>query len=223
MPNENMPYQKYYSRYRKYYQRNIDPFVRSKHATAYSMIILSLFTIAFFGMFAIRPTLRTIIELKRQIKDNKEIDLALQTKINSLMVAQEEYQFIKDFVPAISEALPNQPNITNLLLSIENLALEKQATITSIQVQSVIYKPINKEINNENDSFVKPVITNFQPSPIDISLKVSANYQQLYEFLEKLLTMRRLVTAKSLEIMPNNIPEQGTVKILLRFNTYYLK
>jgi len=217
MQSQKLPYQTYYSKYRKYYNQRINPFVRSKHASAYTMIILSIFTVSFFGMFAIRPTIRTIVELKRQIQDNKEIDQALQNKINSLMMAQEEYQFITDFVPAINEALPDQPNIAGLLVHLDKLATEKEATITGLQVQSISFKPPTSSTTDKT----KATVT--QPTTIDIMIKLSGNYQQLLPFLEKLLTMRRTVVAKSLEITPEGVAGQANLKLLLRLNSYYLK
>lgn len=213
---QKIEYQTFYSKYRKYYNQRINPFVRSKHASAYSMIILSIFTIAFFGMFAIRPTIRTIVELKRQIKDNQEIDTALQNKINSLMMAQEEYQFISDFVPAINEALPNQPEVATLLMHLEKLASEKEATITGLQVQSITFKPSSTPTTD------KAKVNTTQPASIDVMLKLSGNYQQLLPFLEKLFAMRRTVTAKSLEITQEGV-NSVNLRLLLRLNAYYLK
>lgn len=217
MDIQKIDYRKNLTRYRRLYDQRINPFVKSKHATAYSMVILSIFTIAFFGMFAIRPTLKTIVELKRQIEDNKQLDETLRKKIDSLVTAQEEYQFIKDFIPAINEALPEQPNIAKVLTKIEDLAAENQATISALQIQSISFQNVPSG-NNKKASTAIP-----QPTSIDVSLKMAGSYQQLISFLQGLFTMRREVDATFLELTPDATSANATLKLLLKINTYYLK
>lgn len=217
MEIQKIDYRKNLSRYRRLYDQRIDPFVKSKHATAYSMIIFSIFTIAFFGMFAIRPTLKTIIELKRQIEDSKQINETLRKKIDALVTAQEEFQFIKDFLPAINEALPEQPNIAKVLTKIEDLANQNQATISALQVQSISFK------NTPADEGKKAKTIVPQPTSIDISLKLAGTYRQLSSFLQGLFTMRREVDTTSLELTPETTGANATLKLLLKINTYYLK
>lgn len=214
MQIQGTDYQKRFVRYRKYYSQRINPFLKSRHATAYTMVVLSIFTISFFGFFAIRPTVKTIVELKRQIEDNQIVDKALQKKIDDLVIAQEEYQLIKDFVPAINEALPDTPNLTQALVKIESLASSQQASVSAMQVQSVTFQPGNidtskKEISNK-------------PTTIDIAIKVSGNYKQLDAFLDKLFKTRRTITAQNLELLPET-SETATLKLVLKLNTYYLK
>lgn len=211
-------YKKQYSRYRKIYNERLSPFVKSKHARAYTMIILSLFTVSFFGFFAIKPTLTTVVELKRKINDARILDSALQKKIDSLVRAQEEYQFVKDFIPAIEEALPDNPDVAKALLKIESLASDKQATITGLQTQAIIYKSIEiASLSAKNKDILTAKILS-----LDFSAALSGTYTQLTAFLEKLFTMRRTVTALSLELVPQG-EQKATLKLLLRLNIYYLQ
>ena len=71
------------------YQSVSQSFKRKK-TQAYTMFILSLFTISFFSIFAIRPTLKTVTSLHREIEDLEKIDEKLTTKINQLISAQAE-------------------------------------------------------------------------------------------------------------------------------------
>lgn len=217
MQIQTFDYRKHYSRYRKYYDERLSLYLKSKQATAYTMIILSLFTVSFFGIFAIRPTLTTIVELKRKIDDATILDTALQKKIDTLVQAQEQYQFIKDFIPAIEEALPEKPDIANALLKIENIASEKKATVSALQVQSIVYKsPETATTSAENKDILSTKLL-----ALDFSANISGTYEQVTGFLEKLFTMRRTVNALSLELIPEG--KQTTLKLLLSLNIYYLK
>lgn len=213
MQLQQTDYQKRFVRYRKYYSQKINPFLKSKHATAYTMVILSIFTISFFGFFAIRPTVKTIVELKRQIEDSQIVDNALQKKIDDLVIAQEEYQLIKDFVPLVNEALPDIPNLTQALGKIETLASDQQASVSAMQVQSVTYQGKSTDTSKKVSD---------KPTTIDISIRVSGNYKQLDAFLDKLFKTRRTITAQNLELLPETT-ETAALKLVLRLNAYYLK
>lgn len=216
MQIEKDHYKTYVTRYRKYYAQNVVPFIKSKHATAYSMIILSLLTISFFGMFAIRPTIKTITELQRQIEDSKQLDELLQNKINQVVNAQDEYQLIQDFVPAINQALPNNPRLASVLGDIESLASEYGATVSAIQVQAITYTPIS-----ESDIQEEVIVSeNAKPASIDMAIQLDGSYPELSAFLERLLTMRRTVTAQNLELSPDS--DNATLGLVLRLNGYYL-
>lgn len=202
-------------KYRRYYHQAI-PFLKSRHATAYTMIILSLFTISFFGFFAIRPTLRTIVELKKQIEDSRIVDEALQKKINSLIIAQEEYQLVKNLIPSINNALPSQPDLTDILMKIESLVTSAQATISAINISPITYYPNpdnsqnNKKLSNETVS-------------IDINISIIGdNYRQINQFLNKLLKTRRTILTNNVDLIPIKAKDQS-LQLLLKVNTYYLK
>lgn len=207
MPIQRLDYRKHITRYRKYYDRTINPFVRSTHATAYTMAIISLFTVSFFGMFAVRPTLRTIVELNRQITDSKTVSENLQKKIDTIVVAQEEYQLVKPFIEAVNQALPDEPNLTSLLTQLNGLISNTDATISALQIQPVTYFATN---------------SSSQPTLINFSLALTGTYAQLYATLDKILTMRRTFTAESIEFVPEET-DTATLKISLRLNSYYLK
>lgn len=207
MPIQKLDYRKHITRYRKYYDRTINPFVRSNHATAYTMAIISLFTVSFFGMFAIRPTLRTIVELNRQITDSKTVSENLQKKIDTIVVAQEEYQLVKPFIEAVNQALPDEPNLTSLLTQLNGLISNTDATISALQIQPITYFAANPSS---------------QPTLINFSLALTGTYAQLYATLDKILTMRRTFTAESIEFVPEET-DTATLKISLRLNSYYLK
>ncbi len=209
-------YQRQLLSYRKYYERHVDGLIKSKQATAYVMVILSLFSISFFGVFAIRPTVKTIVELNRQINDANQVNTALQKKIDDLVTAQEEYQFIKEFVPAIEQALPNQPNLSQVIIKIEDLVNDQEATVAGLSVDTITYKKTDIE-----DVATTEVSTG--ATPIDISLQLDGNYSNFSEFLGKLFTMRRTVTADSLELKATEKDQEILLNLLLNLKSFYLK
>lgn len=213
----NIPYQKGFSVYRKYYSRHLGSLVKSKQATAYMMIVLSLFTISFFGIFAIRPTVKTIVELNRQIEDAQKVNETLQKKIDTLVRAQEEYQLIKEFVPAIDEALPNKPNLATVVTKIENLANEKEATVSALSVGKIVYK---QQITD--DLRASPQNTTDAVS-IGINLTLDGTYVEFASFLNSLFKMRRTVTSDNLTLAIGGSSAVIKLSLGLDLNSYYLK
>ncbi len=199
---------------KKYRHLKIKPLTSPKQTIAYTMLILSLFTVSFFGFVAIRPTLKTIFELRKQIEDSRLVDEALQKKIDNLIIAQQEYQLIKNLLPLINEALPSEADLTKALLKIENLANEYELTISSLQVGPITYQTKNEDslVNKE---------PNGTTATIDIQIQLKGHYQQINKFLEKLFNTRRIITTNSLALSP--ISQEEGLNLSLKLNTYYLK
>lgn len=208
----------YIKKYRHYYSPYLGTLLKSKKTKAYSLAILSILTISFFGFFAIRPTVKTITELQRKIEDSKKVDEALQQKINSLISAQEGYQLVKNFVPAINEALPTEPDIARILQQIEQLTNDNGATFSAFEIGSVNYNPQNLTKNSE----ITPSIAGAKETSIEISTKISGNYSQLSTLLDRLLKSRRTINADSLEYTINT-GQSPELKLILELNGYYLK
>ena len=152
-----------------------------KRVKAYTMLILSLFTISFFGFFALKPTLSTIASLNRQIEDNREIDQKLSKKINQLVAAQAEYEVIAPFIPKIKKALPEKPEYIGLLNDLESIRTVGSATISGISIDSV-------------------KIESKSPGLISISVGAQGSYIPLEDLVEKTLSNERLMVILSLNM-----------------------
>lgn len=153
---------------------------RSKHNHAYAMLILSLFTMSFFGFFALRPTLVTIATLNRQIDDSRELDRRLSEKLNSLVQAQAEYEVVVPFLSKINNAIPENPEYPSLLTDIESITDNSRAdTVSKFQLGSVKL--------NAQDS-----------GKIGLSVDSEGGYLSLESFIEQILSNARLLTINSL-------------------------
>lgn len=101
---------------------------------AYTGILLSLFAVTFFGIFAIRPTLKTIGELTSQIRGQKEIVATLDQKINSLETAQKTWQEITPHISILNQALPEIPNAEIFIRQVETFALQENLIIQDLSL-----------------------------------------------------------------------------------------
>jgi len=166
-----------YYRYRRYFF-NIRQFYKGKKARVYTEIVLYFLTTAFFLFFAIRPTVLTISELIKKIKDQRLIAQKLEEKINALNLAQQELRAIQDNLYLVDQALPKDSQISILIKQIEFLGIRNNVVIEGVQYSSL---PLKDKIQEGKKEEVK------------FKTGVSGNYQDLKNFLFSLFNLRRII------------------------------
>ncbi len=217
-------YKTEYERYRKYYQ-SIEPVLKKPKSSAYTMAIFSFLAISLFGWYGIRPTLQTILFLRREIADNKEVNKRMEDKITHLVEAQAAYQGTVDSLPLIDEALPHDPEVLSLIAQLRNLAAENGGSLSAVQVPSV---PI---LGNQ----ATPSGTTAQAgklTEIPLVVVITGPYTRLISFLDGLVHMRRIATLKTISMAQTKeeiisggkiATASGTLlRLVAKINTYYL-
>lgn len=172
-----------YHRYRRYFL-DIGQFYKKKKVRVYTEIVLSLLTVSFFLVFAIKPTLTTIAGLVKTIEDQKLVSKTLAEKINALGLAQTEYNLVTNDIYLIDEALPKDSQISLLVKQLEVLARRSEITIETIRFDQVYLKGIS--------SSTKETV----PS-VNFSFAASGEYQNLKLFLKSLSSLRRIIQVES--------------------------
>jgi hypothetical protein len=170
--------------------------IKSKNIQAYTMLIMSLFTISFFGIFAIRPTLNTIANLNRQIADLKEVDERLSTKINQLIGAQAEYETIVPYIPKIKRAIPDEPKYISTLSDVELIRNTSSATVSSVKIDSI-------------------VLGSSKPGFVDIELESQGDFIPIEQLVDQILSNERLMIVLSLNLSQSRNTENTNRKIKL--------
>lgn len=178
-----LAWQTEYHRYRRYFL-DIGQFYKKKKVRVYTEIVLSLLTVSFFLVFAIKPTLTTIAGLMKTIEDQKLVSKTLAEKINALGLAQTEYNLLTNDIYLINEALPKDSQISLLVKQLEVLARRSGITIETIKFDQVYLKGIS--------SSTKETV----PS-VNFSFAASGEYQNLKLFLKSLSSLRRIIQVES--------------------------
>jgi Tfp pilus assembly protein PilO len=196
------------------------PVVKNQRVQAYTMVALSLFTISFFGFFAIRPTLKTIGILQRQISDRALVDKQLEEKINALILAQATYQRIESQVPTIYSLLPEKPEVTSLLVKLQQLVEGTGATISGVTFDPIVI--YNGEAPASPSAEVNTPET-VATTPINFSLVYRGKYADLVQVLNQLTKLDRVVTINSADLSIGEAEKQGAILIVnLKTRAYYL-
>lgn len=117
-----------------------------KKIISYGYIILTLFTLSFFGIFAIAPTLSTISNLNKQYDDNKLVLASLNKKLASLQSLDAEYKNMQDDLTTIYNAIPKTTKIPRLTRQIEDIAASHNVALTKLTFGTVeIYPNVKNE------------------------------------------------------------------------------
>jgi Tfp pilus assembly protein PilO len=115
-------------RYKQYLQR-VRIFTQEPITKKSLELALTFFMIAFFGLFALKPSFVTIAKLLSEIKYNQETDNKLGKKVNDLYTAQNNYQSIVSDLHYLDFALPAKTDFNrfaaelNILSATHNLII----------------------------------------------------------------------------------------------------
>jgi len=196
-----METQSFYPRLRVYY-RNLVPLFEKPKVAAYTMLVLSFFTIAIFGIFAIRPTLATIAKRQKEITDQRAINTRMDEKINQLRVAEAEYRSITPSLNVIFQAMPASPQASELLGKFNRILIENNIDVTIFQISSVVLS--------------KPTSSSARATVIGFSLTGRASYDNILRFVDLLSHTDRILTLDSVDITLTSSP--GTAGSLVDSN-----
>lgn len=195
-----------FSRYYVY----IKPLVRNKHVRTYSSLVFTIITITIFAIFAIRPTLSTIVSLQKSIEEQKALLAQINSKIQAMSEARINYQNIE---PEVKQKLmgivPDSANFPSLIDNLSAVALNQQASISGLQFQ-----PVNLQTPPKSPS------KTFQSTAIDFTFNTQGSYNQLVNTLTTLSKTNRLIEIYSVSF---NKPEDGPLIMSVNGKSYYYK
>ena len=193
------------SKYEKY-SKAILPYLKKEKNQKYLSAFLTIGASIFFILFAINPTISTIVKLRKEISDNKLLDKALTQKINNLSALNSSYEDIKADIPLIEDALPRKPDAPILVAQIQKLAQD-----SGLSIDSVTVSPMNLIVGNSTKS-----------SSFEFSITVGGQYNDFSRFLDYLITMQRALTVSSVLITENE-SQSHIVSGVIKGSAYFKK
>lgn len=193
-------WKKDYFRYKDFFLNIVTLYKTRPNLKKYLELILSIFTIGLFAVFAIKPTIITIIELQKQIKEREQTVAELNQKVRDLQTASNVLRSESARLPIILQSVPDRANPETLVKQIESLALENSLAITSFSLSDAVL--IGK--NEKKDTS--------QELPFSVSL--TGSYQNLFAFTKSFQNLRRPVQIDSFAIN-SSLRENEKVLVLI--------
>lgn len=176
-----------YQSYRRYYAF-IEPVAADPLVRGYFSLVASLLLIAFLAIFALSPTINTILGLRKKISDQTRIIAALDTKTADLVAAQQNYSALEEVIPLMAEALPEKPQPQGVIAGVLATATAAGATVTSLQFQDL---PLTIDLAAASKDKKASLST------ADFSLAVAGSPSQIRTFLGGLENLLRYIRVET--------------------------
>lgn len=164
---------------------SIIPTLKEERTQKFTTLALSFITIAFFGLFAISPTLGTITDLQKQLDDSKFVDDSLQKKIANLTTLQTQYTQVASDLPVVYAAVPQTPSIDSFVGQIHSIA-----ALDSVQLNRVQTLPIDLSPG---------VLQKAKFLAYAFSIEGQGDLPSLEKFMTSLATFNRLLVFDSID------------------------
>ncbi|MBI4137036.1 hypothetical protein HY469_03145 [Candidatus Roizmanbacteria bacterium] len=195
--------------------KTLQMLLASQETQAYVMAFLSFFALAFFTIFAIRPTLASFFNLQRQIAEAKDVNARLETKIEQLLAAQQVYQDYQTELTLLDKALPHDPEFAQLIQKLEQIVNDKEATTTAFETIDEVTLLDNQKLLNLNNALpgvttesepgvelsteVAQVLQELPTESVNFSLTIGADYPENKAVANHLLDLKRMIGLTALE------------------------
>lgn len=176
-------------RYSRYYTF-IKPVIKNKQVQTYSPLVFSLISIMVFGLFAIKPTVSTILALQKSIKQEQDILDQLTKKEYAISQGTNNFNKIPPTTLAkIDTLLPNRTAITDLTNDLVTIANANQASMSALQFQ-----PINL--------VGQPQTLSAHPSQEEIlfTINIQGDYPKITKLINDLNNSDRMIVIDSVNL-----------------------
>lgn len=201
MRSENRQYFRYFT--------YIKPFGRLPIVKNYGPAIFAILTISLLTIFAIKPTIETILVLQKQMANQEEILKKITEKANNLSLGKKNYDNLDQTVKTnIFALIPDNLNLKSLIRSLEETANSNEASISALQIQPLA---INVQRGIQKGSLAE----------VSFIFNTEGNYSNLTAILQNLKRSSRLISIEALSLSKTS--NDKSLIMSLTGKAYYLK
>lgn len=197
-------------RKRKQLFNTLSRFYQNPVAKVSLELFLSVATIIFFALFAIKPTLLTMSDLVKEIEDKKSLDKKLSQKVAALSTAQATYVGLQSRIGVLDDALPTGPHLIETLKIIEKIASEQGLVISTIGV-SVVPDEIES----------KTKFSDLKRVPLVLKIGVEGDYLAIRDFVGELQLSRRSLITETIYFNLEEIRDVRKLKATISVTASY--
>lgn len=203
------------NKYREYLK--LLPNMQEENTRIITTLILTFLAMSFFGIFAINPTLSTIVTLKKQLADSELVHEKLKTKINNLSSIQQQYTQLNSDLPVVFEAIPKVPHAPTLMGQIFALSKKTGVRTTSLTVSNIQLLEDKKASGSALPDPLRSEAS--QGGQANFSLQTQGQYEALMNFAKSLTQINRIISVDSMSIKRD--PKSNTLTLDLSGRGYF--
>lgn len=191
------------------YFTHIKPIAKHPIIKNYGPTIFTLITMSILILFAIKPTVETILVLQKKLADSDQVLQRITQKANNLSLARKNYDALnRDIKDKISSLIPDTLSLKTTIQSLEQTAKIHDASISALQIQPLV-------VENKSETSVGSL------AEISFIFNIEGNYQNLINFLQDLNMSSRLISINKLSL--SKAGDNSTLIMSLSGKAYYLK
>lgn len=174
----------------------------------YAFVVFTVVALSVFGLFAISPTITTILELRKKLEDSELVNQQLAQKLTNLSSLQQAYANLGTDLETVNKAIPTHPDVARLIGQLQTIATEENVSIQELQsFPAPIYEPKKKKGKDKYPSF-------------EFSVEVTGTYNNLQSFLKQLTAFERIVTVTSVGVEKDSSQEE-ILEMTIKGKAYY--
>lgn len=194
-----------YSRYFTY----VKPFTKLPVVKNYAPAVFTLLTISILTIFAIKPTIETILVLQKKLTDSDQVLQKITEKSNNLSLGKKNYDNLDQNIKGkILNLVPDDTNLKTVIQSLEQAAKTHQASISALQIQPLV-------IDTKVEGKIGTV------SEVSFIFNTEGSYKNLVALLQDLKTSSRLISIETLSL--SKVADGTGLIMSLSGKAYYLK
>lgn len=202
---------------RRQYSFDLKHYYRLPATQVSLTIVMSLIIVAVFAVFALRPTLITIVTLRKTILESRKTLEQLQNKTTNVQRAAELLETIKPSLARIDLGITKEgADYRSITTQIEMITKQ-----TGVQLQSeslgatLLYSRVISPYNLNKNQIVLA---------LPVTLRVSGSYTNIVNFLRALTNTDRSIGIDSIVVTKEAGGKEGGVTVSLNVSgsVYYL-
>ncbi|MDO8657191.1 MAG: type 4a pilus biogenesis protein PilO [Candidatus Levybacteria bacterium] len=170
------------------------PYLTPERSQKFFGLVLTLLALSFFGFFAIKPTVSTILKLQKELSDNQFVYEQLEIKIRNLSTLRGEYANMQKDLTVVTDAITINPDAHLLFAQIQSIARTSNVNIGKLQNFEVEVVKNDKTSDKQYFSY-------------SFSIIGSGSIDNISAFISNITNMQRVIDLDVFTI--NNITEQG--------------
>lgn len=196
------------NRYSRYYTY-IKPITNIPIIKNYGSTIFTLIAMIIFIIFAIKPTVETIVVLQKKLSDSQQILDKVTKKGEDLSLGKQNYDNLDPNIKtSIQSLIPDNIALKSLVQSLEQTARQNEASISALQIQ-----PVSLQVKDDN--------TMGSLTTVSFVFNIEGQYPDLILLLQELKRSARLISIDNIVL---NKLETGTGLLMsLTGKAYYIQ
>ena len=155
-------------------------YLSQERSQKFFAIVLTLLALSFFGIFAINPTVSTIIKLQKEVSDSEFVYSQLDSKIKNLSELRKQYASLQNDLFIVTDAIPTEPNVHLLFAQVQAASQKSNIKIKKLQNFEVEILTNNKTPGKKYYSYSFVIVG-------------SSSFENISNFVSAITDMQRII------------------------------